>query len=216
VPRAQYTKPPGPLPAPEQIRRSEFRLRNDQWRELAKLLPCKLAGLAIQPDDAARLPAKLKTIADVAIQATEDDINSYLTGLPLVSEGRLNPANVRAAIRRLREALKPFAQGSVDDETADIIPADLDGKLEARDQAIAKLRLPPTQRRALGMLCQHIVSFVRQLASANGETISEQDMLCYVDAALSFARIGHPNISKHRDRFMRLCFSNDSSPQSMG
>jgi hypothetical protein len=105
VPRAKYTKPPGPFPAIEQIQRSTFRFRNEQWRKLAKLLPCKLAGLGVPPDAAEKLPAKVKTIADWVIQITEDEINSHLTANPLISEASITPVSVRAAIRRLREAL---------------------------------------------------------------------------------------------------------------
>jgi hypothetical protein len=206
VPRAKYTKPPGPLPAIEQIPSSTFRFRSDQWRKLTKLLPCKLAGLAVPPDDAAKRPKKIKTIADCVIQETEDAITSYLTGNPLISEAPINPANVRAAIRQLRKALKPFALGWVDNETSDIVPTDLDAKLATLDQEIAKLRLPPKQRRALTMLCQYIEVYVRQGSAANDQIISEQDMLRYIDAALNFAHIKHPNITKHRDRLAALVF----------
>jgi hypothetical protein len=209
VPRAKYTKPPGPLPAIEQIQRAQFRFRDNEWSKLTKLLPCKLAGLTVPPDEAARSPEKVKTIADWVIQLTEEAINSHLTTAPLVSKAPINPANARAAIRRLREALKPFVRGRVDDETAGLVPADLDAKLAARDQEIAELRLPPAQRRALAMLCQYIAVYVRAFASANGEIVSGQDMLRYVDAALDFACIKHPNVSKHRDRLASLVFPQD-------
>jgi hypothetical protein len=210
VPRAKYTKPPEKLPAIEQIQRSKFQFRNEQRRKLAKLLPCKLAGLAVPPDAAATLPEKVKTIADWVIQLTEEAIGSYLTTSRLTSETSINPANVRAAIRRLREALRPFVHGWVDSETANIVPTDLDAKLIARDQEIAKLHLPTAKRRMLAMLCRTLESFVRQFASANGETVSEQDMLRYVDAALNFADIKHPNIAKHRDRLAQLVFLRES------
>jgi hypothetical protein len=211
------------------MKRSTFRFRNDHWRALAKLLPSKLSGLSVPSDAVAKLPTKIKTIADVVILKTENAVNSYRTGSPIVSKGRINPPNVRAAIRRLRtairglqEALEPFEQGWVDSETADIVPPnlvplDLDAKLEARDQEVAKLRrLAPAPTRALALLCQMIVVDTKQLISANGETVSETDILRYVDAALKFAGIKHPNFPKHRDRFARLCFPNDSSPHLRG
>ena len=96
MPRARYIKPPGRLPAIEQIQRSEFRFRKDQWHTLTNLL------LGIPPNEAVMLPNKVKTVADWVIQLTEEAINSHLTAGALISEERVNPANVRAAIRRLR------------------------------------------------------------------------------------------------------------------
>jgi hypothetical protein len=152
------------------------------------------------------LPEKVKTIADLVIQGTEDAINVHLTTKPLISEAPMNPANVRAAIRRLRDALKPFVGGRVDIETANIVPADLNDKLAAREQEIAKLRLPPEQQRHFAMLCELIGQAVQKQASRVGETVSKQEAVCYVDAALKFARIKHPNITKHRDRLAALVF----------
>jgi hypothetical protein len=206
VPRAKYTKPPGPLPAIEQIQRSNFRFRSDQWHNLTKLLPCKLAGLGVPPEAAATLPEKVKTIADWVIQITEEAINSYLTVAALISEGQNNPANVRAALSRLRQALKPFVGGSVDNETANIVPVNLYAELAARDQEITHLRLAPVRQRTLGMLCQWIEVIVRCFASANGETVSGEQMLHYVNSALNFAGIKHPNIRKHRNRLAALVF----------
>jgi len=188
VPRAKYTKPPE-FPAIENIPRAAFRFRHDQWRQLSNLLPPKFAALSVPPDAATTWPNKVKTIADWVVQATEDAINSHLTTSPLISERPMNPANVRAAIRKLREAVRTFAHGWVDSETADLVPPDLDSKLAARDQEVANLRLPPAQRRALEMLCQHIAVYVRKVASANDEEVSKQEMLRYIDAALNLARI---------------------------
>jgi hypothetical protein len=212
VPRTKYTKPPGPFPAIEQIERANFRFRNDQWRKLTELLPRKLASLSVPPADAAVLSGKVKTIADYVIQLTEEAVASYLTAKPLISEGRINPANARAAIRRLREALNPFVRGWVDYETAQIVPSDLDAKLAAREQELVKLRLPSVQQRALAKLCQQIEVYVRRFASANGETVSKQDIVSYVDTAMNFARIKHPNVSKHRNRLAALVFSRSQLP----
>jgi hypothetical protein len=214
VPRTKYTKPPGPLPAIEQIQRSNFRFRHSQWRELTKLLPSKLADLGVPPDAVASLPKKVKTMADWVVQETENAINSYLTTSPLSSTSPINRANVRAAIRGLRKALKLFVLGWVDSETTDLIPGDLDTKLAARDEEIARMRLPSAQQRALAKLCQFIEVFVRQFVSANGERISEEDTLRYVDASVTFARIKHPSITKHRDRLAALVFPKNTRPHS--
>ena len=216
MPRAKYTKPPGPFQAIEQIRSAKFRFRAYQWRKLTKLLPSKLADLSAPPDAATKLPKKAKTIADRIVQRTEDRINLYLMISNSLSDASITPANVRSAIRRLRIALKPFISGSVDDETAAIIPSDIDAKLAIREQEIARLRLPPARLRALAMLCQYIEILVRQFTSANGETVSEQEILCYVDASLNFAGIKHPNITKYRRRLAALVFPKDMPPQSQG
>ena len=210
MPRRDYIKPPS-FPAVKQPR-SNFKFRTDQWRKLTKLLPSKLADLSAPPD--ATLPKKVKTIADRIAQRTEDRINLYLTLSTSLSEASINPANVRSAIRRLRAALKPFISGSVDDETATIVPSDLDAKLEIREQEIARLRLPSAKQRALAMLCQYIAILVREFTSANGATVSEQEILRYVDASLNFANIEHPNIPKRRGRLANLVFPKDMPPQS--
>src|SRR5262249_13330546 len=149
------------------------------------------------------------TIADAVVYETEGAIASHLTTVLLPSDRTPKVANVRAAIRRLRKALEPFTRGWVDGETADIVPAALDAKLAARDQELTKLRSPSAQRRALAMLCQSIEVLVRQFASAKGERISKEDTLRYIDAALNFAQIEHPSLSKHRDRLAALVFPPD-------
>jgi hypothetical protein len=221
VPRAKYTKPPGPFLAIAQINQSKFVFHNEEWQKLTKLLPTKL-GLDVRSNAAARLlvtlgyppdatlPNKVKTFADLVIQATEDEINSHLTISQLNSEAPVNPANVRAAIHRLRYSLRPFVRGWVDDETAGIVDwAELDAKLATRDQEIVKLRLPSAKQRVLARLCQTIEVWVRHVCTANGETVSERDMLRYVDAALTFAGIGHPSFAKHRKRLAALVFPKD-------
>ena len=216
MPRAKYIKPPGPFPSIENIQRCKFQFRTDQWRKLTKLLPSKLAGLGAPPDASTNLPEKVKTIADWIILLTEHAINSHKTTASLNSKSRINPAKVRSAIRRLREALIPFVRGWVDSETADIVPADLDARLAARDQEVAEMRLASARQRAFALLCQHIEIHVRQFASANGETVSDRDMLRYIDAALNFASISLPNITKHRDRFAAFVFPKDGPPHSQG
>ena len=217
MPRAKYTKPPEPLPAIEQVQRSKFRFRNEQRRKLTELLPYKLAHSDVPPSDAAsaNLPPNVKTIADGVIQATEDVIISHPT-VSNFSKSSMNSANVRAAIRRLREALKPFVSVSVDNETANIVPADLDSKLASREQQLAKLRLPGERQRTLAYSCQLIALAIRGGASKTGETIGEQEILRYVDMALNFARIKHPNISKHRNRLAVLVFPKVMPPHSQG
>lgn len=218
MPRAKYIKPPGPLPAIEKIKRSAFRFRANQRRDLRKFLPVRLTELKIPRDaaeqhwqnlSASALSESVMSIADFLIEVTGHFVSSYLTAKPLSSERPMNPANVRTAIVRLRTALKPFVNGWVDSETARIVPTDLDAKLAARGQEIAKMRLASAKQRALIMLCQNIEISVRHWASANGVTTSDQDMLRFVDAALNFAGVKHPNIKKHRARLVALVFPKD-------
>ena len=213
MPRTKYTKPPGPLPPIEHIQRSKFRFRNDQRRKLTNFLPSKLSSLPVPSeyvDEALNAPhaptRTLKTIADAVIHQTEVTINLHLTGRPLIAEGRINPANVRAAIRRLRKALEQFTRGWVDDETAEIVPENLDAALAAREQELASLRLPPARRRALALLCQTIRIYVANVVSAKGATISAQNVLKYIDFALTCAGIDHPAFAKHRHRLAALVF----------
>ena len=181
-----------------------------------EMLPAKLNDLAVPPTHSGTLPKNVKTIADLIICTTEEAISSHRTTASLNSEARINPANVQTAIRRLREALKPYVRGWVDSETANIVPAALDTKLAARAEVIAKMRLPSAPLRALTMLCHLIELSVSQWATANGETVREKEMLRYINSALTFASIKHPNITKHRDRLAALVFPKDVPPPSQG
>jgi hypothetical protein len=217
VPRAKYTKPPD-FPAIERTRRSTFHFRKDQWNKLARLLPYKLADLTAAPlDSMTPLPEQVRTIADCIIEATENEINSHLTAISSVTVSHINPAAVLAAVRLLRRALKPFVSGSVDIETADIVPAELDVKLAAREQELTDMRLPSARQRFLALLCQRIEITVRHWASSNREQVNRSEMLRYIDAALTFARISHPDVGKHRARLAALVFPPQlHSPHSAG
>jgi hypothetical protein len=217
VPRAKYARLPGPFPASEQIQRSKFRFRNNQRQKLIELLPSKLARLRVPPNHANGLPIKCKTIAEMMVWMTEQAVGSYLTGQAVLTQRPANPINNLVAIRRLRKALEPFVRGAVDDDTAGITSwADLDAKLAVREKEIAKLKIAPTKRRALAMLCQWIEVVVRQFASANGQTLSQQEMLSYIDSTLKFARVEHPDITKHRARLAALVFPKEKLPHFEG
>jgi hypothetical protein len=94
----------------------------------------------------------------------------------------------------------------VDEETADIIPADLDAALAARAQKLENLRLPPVQRCLLEYLCQEIASHVTKATCAKGAKITDQNLVRYIDCALTCAGIDHPDFAKHRDRLAALIF----------
>jgi hypothetical protein len=148
----------------------------------------------------------LKTLADVIVHETEAAINSHLTANPLLAEGPVNPANVRAEIQRLRNALKPFVRGWVDSETADLVPPKLDDALARREQELENLRLPSLERRMLAMLCQTVGVIVTKVAREKDASITELEALRYIDASLKCAGIDHPDLAKHRDRLAALVF----------
>jgi hypothetical protein len=213
VPRSKYTKAPGPLPPIEQIARDAFRFDDDARRELLGLLPVQLQQLRVPENikqEAAKLPGtqKLETLAERVVAHTEERVSLYLTTLPLVTGQHppTNSASVKAAIRRLRAALKPFAAGLVDDETAGIIPDDLDERLAARERELADMNLPPIKRRLFILLCQSIGVYLKQYASANQFSFEERDAIRYVATALDCAGIEHSYSTENPSRFAALVF----------
>ena len=96
---------------------------------------------------------KLETMAELIVAYTEKLIVAYLTEVGLGDRTPTNPANVKAAIRKARIALEAFVRGAVDEETASIIPDDLDERVTARGHEVGKLRLAPYARRRRDLLC---------------------------------------------------------------
>jgi hypothetical protein len=81
------------------------------------------------------------------------------------------------------------------------------GPLSLYSLAGARARtLAAFMQRALAMLCQKIEVSVKQIASSNGSALSKHEMLRYIDAALNFACIKHPDVAKHSDRLAKLVF----------
>jgi len=142
VPRSKYTKAPGSLPPIERIARDTFRFDDHARRKLVGLLPEQLQQLPV-PENIKQAVAKspgapnLETMTELIVALTEECIGSYLTTRGLDGDTPLNPAKVKAAIHKLRRALKPFVAGWVDDETAEIIPGDLDARLAERERELA-------------------------------------------------------------------------------
>jgi hypothetical protein len=145
-------------------------------------------------------------LAELIVALTEELIRSYLTVRPLVGNPRANPANVKAAIRRLRTALKPFVAGWVDDETASIIPDSLDRRLGDRERELEGMRLSPAKHRHLGFLCQHIGELLKKFALANKVAFEERDAIGYVVTALDYSGIEHSYSTENPSRFAALVF----------
>jgi hypothetical protein len=147
-----------------------------------------------------------ETLAERIVALTEEFVRSYLTTRGLHGDAPVNPANVKRAIHKLRMALKPFVAGWVDDETADIIPDDLDVRLADRERAFAGMRLPPAKRRYLAALCQSIGVVLKQYAQANQVALPERDAIRYVASALDYAGIAHSYSTENPSRFAALVF----------
>ena len=154
MPRSKYTKAPGPLRPIGQIERDAFRFDDEVQRKLVALLPLRLQQLRV-PESFNREvissgAAQFETMAELIVAHTEEQVRCYLAMSTVVGGAPTNPANVRAAISKLRAALKPFVAGWVDSETATIIPDDLDWRLTERERELAGMRPPPIKRRNLG------------------------------------------------------------------
>jgi hypothetical protein len=136
-------------------------------------------------------------------------IASHLTTPPLhknKSAQFSNPANVRAAIRRLREALKPFVQGWVDDETADLIPDTLDDALAAREQELKSVKVPSAEKRILSYTCEKIGDLIKTIEDKSDTKMSRRDLRKFVATALDCACIKYPDPDSHPERLDKLIF----------
>jgi hypothetical protein len=215
LPREKYTRPPGPFARFDQIKRVEFRFSTAQWRKLTNLLPSQFGELTAPsaPFDMLTIHApqrELKTIADVVIHETEGAIASFKTVESLAGpENTVTPARVRAAIRRLRNALEPFTRGWVDVETTKIVPHELADALVRREQELEGGRQAGGERGNLLLACGSMRSVMNTWAFCNQVNISDMDLLRYVDAALSFGGIKHPDFLKHRGRLAALVLPQD-------
>ena len=211
MPRSKYTKVPGPLPPIERIARDAFRFDDEARRALIGLLPLQLQQLKVPENVELVVPelpnaALHKTIAELIVAWTENKTQSYLKVRRLGGYTPANPANVKAAITKLRAALKPFVLGWVDYETAEIIPSDLDDRLALRERELSGIRLPPFKQRNLALLCQFIGAFLKQWASANQVPLSERDAIRYVATALDYAGIENSYSTENPSRFAAVVF----------
>ena len=124
------SRAPGPFPRIDRLVFGVFRFDETARRELKGLLPLEFqqADIREEINKLASKPTgtpKPRTLAELTIVDTETLISSYGTANNAIGSKAITPAQVRAAIRKLREALKPFVEGWVDDETAGLIPEEL-------------------------------------------------------------------------------------------
>jgi hypothetical protein len=211
VPRSKYTKVPGLSRPLKQITLRAFQFDNIARRELIGLLPLHFHRLGVPADikqDAAESygAPKLETMADLIVAYTEKLIEAYLTEVGLGDRTPTNPANVKAAMRKLRIALEPFVRGGIDEQTSSIISDGLDERLADREHEVGKLRLAPNERRRRDLLCQHIGVVMTMLASANQVTFETPKMLEFIATALDHAGIKHSYSKENPSRFATRVF----------
>jgi hypothetical protein len=223
MPHSEYIRPSGPFLSAEAITRSDFRFDGRQRKTLASFLPSELSKLHIPDEnkksaaDAVHQPAfDLLTCADWAIHETEGAIAAHQTALGMAGDktGRMNPANACSAIRRLREALEPFARGWVDEETAELIPHGLVQALADREQELKSVKVGAPHHRFLEVTCSCIGEMLKQVAHANGLKLDQRRLRKFVSAALVFGGIEHPHPENHPERLDRLIFPAAPSVQS--
>lgn len=207
MPRSKYTKAPGPPPI-ARIARDAFRFDDDEQRDLVALLPLRFKQLGVPESFKVESfgAAQFETMAELIVAYTQEQIQCYLAMNAAEGGAPTNPANVGAAIRNLRAALRPFVAGWVDSETATIISDDLDRRLAERERELAGMRLPPIKRRKLGLLCQSIGVFLKACELENQVTFEERDAIRYVAMALDRAGIEHSYSTENPSRFAALVF----------
>jgi hypothetical protein len=160
LPRSKYTKGPGPFLPIDRFVSDVFRFDETARRELKGLLPVEFQQADI-PEEIKQLASKLpgtpkpKTLAELIILDTENLISSYPKAKNVIGSRPITPAQVRAAIRKLREALKPFVEGWVDHETAALIPEELDKRLASRELALQDMHIAP-DKQGIDYLSQEI------------------------------------------------------------
>jgi hypothetical protein len=154
------------------------------------------------PEVAAALTAKGRPVpstpAEWIIDAAEEQIRLLLSARRADRKSTPgNPANIRAAIRRLQLAMKPFRAGWVDAETAIIADFEsMDIALAKRDKELAEIKRPkPYRLRELKFNCR-IIGYARIC----GVELSEPVVLRFIHAALDAADIHLPHPDERRDR----------------
>jgi len=211
LPRSKYTKVPGLLRPIEHFTPNAFQFDNFARRELIGLLPLRLHQLGV-PEHIKQAAAessgapKLKTMAEFLVCYTQNLIGAYFTELELGDRTPTNPANVKAAIRKLRKALLPFVRGGLDEETASIIPDKFDKQLERREHEVEKLRSAPYKRRRLDLLCEHIGIGLTNIASANKVTFEMPRVVKFITTALDYAGIVYSYSKENPARFANRVF----------
>jgi hypothetical protein len=200
MPSSKYTRPPGPFTTAAE---PHFQFDPDQWVALRRLLPEKFRELSAPPE----LASDNMSIADAIVQLTAEQIGVYYSGTKKMERGRaLTPASEAAAIRQLRNALRPFKEGWVTTETANLIPDELHALLAAREAALKSLPASPAKQQPLLLLCSTVGVCLKKFAEANNIELKQPQALRFVSEALNFASIEHPAPESHSGGLTKLVF----------
>jgi hypothetical protein len=152
-------------------------------------------------------------MADFAIDGAEGAIGSHLVISSLQVRGTTptTPATVRAAIRKLRNALKPFIRDWVDTETVELLARMVDlaafnDALILREKELLGRRVASERHRLWQILCSLVGAAARQAAEMAGIPLNDREVLRFVDQALSDADIPHPSAINRPGRLTKLVF----------
>ncbi len=218
MPRSERERPPGPFTSADRITLADFTFEAEGRRQLLELLtkaspalgrPCAAPVPANEAALAAAGSAIPETPAEWIIAVTAQQIRLLLSARkadPKAAPG--NPANYRAAIRRLRTALKPFVEGWVDPKTALIEDwRAIDAVLAQRDGELARIKRPSAYKyRELQYNLAKIASYAAGHALRAGIKLREDTILRFLHAALSQANIELPHPDEHPARLRKLVF----------
>jgi predicted RNA-binding Zn ribbon-like protein len=218
MPRVEREPRPGPFTAADRVRRVDFRFDQDTRRDMLRRL--RLASPLLDRPSArmdAAQEAALKgaglevpaTISEWIIAALEEQTRLLLSARaadPQAVDG--NPAAYRAAIRGLREAMRPFVAGWVDPETADIAdwPA-ITAELQQREAVLTESRRPPpADRREVELAAALMASGSKWLALRDGVLLSDDAVLWLVHDALKAGGVEVLHPLERPDRLRALVF----------
>jgi hypothetical protein len=210
VPRSKYTKGPGPFLPLDRVVSDVFRFDETARRELIVRLPLQFRQTDL-PEEIKQLASKLpgtpkpKTIAELIILDTENLISSYRKAKNVIGSRAITPAQVRAAIRKLREALKPFVEEWVDDETAALIPEGLDKRLASRELALQDRHIAPLKQ-GIDSLCEVIGNLLNRHATEFQVIFRDREKIQYIVTALDHAGIEHSYSKENPSRFAARVF----------
>jgi hypothetical protein len=218
VPYSEQVRPPGPFTPAARVKLAGFSFETEGRRQLSELLTkaSPALGLTCSPPiatNADALAAAGLPIPDTPAQwitaATEMQIRLLLSAQkadPNAAPG--NPANNRAAIRRLRRTLKPFVAGWVDPKTAEIRDwGAIDADLAQREAELAAIKRPaPYERRELQYNLRVIADSAAKHALMAGVALPDDTILRFIHAALSLANIKLPHPDERPARLRNLVF----------
>jgi hypothetical protein len=216
MPRSEGHAPPGPFTDAARVARVDFRFDVDGRRQLFELLeraspelsrPCAPPVLENAAAlTAAGLPVP-KTPAGWIVAMAEEQIRLLRSAQNADTKAAPgNPANYRAAIRRLRQRLKPFVLGWVDPKTAEIANwQSIDGALAEREAQLAgRKRSAPYSYRELQHNSHLIIRGTRELARIYGVSIDDDVLLRFIVNVLDLAEIEHPDPAEHPGRLRTM------------